>query len=452
MCSTSSPSSSARGVGSIRPPLRMKSSSLKRWRSLDSALLIAGWVALSASEGPPWIGATAPGLRAAGAGASPLLRTALAFYLRDAAWADLMRLALFCALAAAVLWVGGGHAQNQWPQRARAALLVLVAFVSAFNFNAILSAIPRETVASRLLSQPDAVPLPIPAVIAARFQKAERWAITAPYTRLNAAMPAGISICNGYDPIASQRAFEFAAAVEGATPAMAARLPFWSGVWPVRHQDPLLRVLGVSHTLFQGPFDPRFVAPGLGLEPIARADGWSLLRHHWKAFPEGAWPRLGLTRNLISAPGGEMAALGVVASQAQSPLAWPAILEVPAPLAPGRLVAGERVLDWSETPDSLAATVSAARPALLLDSDTLAPGWKAWINGKPAPILRANWLFRAVVVPQGRSRVAFVYDSQTLRFALFLGLGAAAILTAGWGFSASKAGPGTPRPPAATSR
>ena len=44
---------------------------------------------------------------------------------------------------------------------------------------------------------------------------------------------------------------------------------------------------------------------------------------------------------------------------------------------------------------------------MLLDS--YYPGWRAYVDGKQAEILRANYAFRAVRVPAGKHRVEFVY-------------------------------------------
>ena len=41
--------------------------------------------------------------------------------------------------------------------------------------------------------------------------------------------------------------------------------------------------------------------------------------------------------------------------------------------------------------------------------DSYYPGWRAYVDGKRAEILRANYAFRAVRVPAGRHRVEFVY-------------------------------------------
>ena len=57
--------------------------------------------------------------------------------------------------------------------------------------------------------------------------------------------------------------------------------------------------------------------------------------------------------------------------------------------------------------NEITVTVSADRAALLVMTETDYPGWHATINGQPVPIIRANTLFRSVVVPQGTHEVRF---------------------------------------------
>ena len=59
--------------------------------------------------------------------------------------------------------------------------------------------------------------------------------------------------------------------------------------------------------------------------------------------------------------------------------------------------------------NSARLVVDAPRQGLLYASESFFDGWTASVNGLPAPILPANYAFRAVVVPQGRSRVEFSY-------------------------------------------
>jgi hypothetical protein len=64
--------------------------------------------------------------------------------------------------------------------------------------------------------------------------------------------------------------------------------------------------------------------------------------------------------------------------------------------------------------DRFTLNVTTDRPALLVITDNYYPAWKAEIDGEEAPILRANYTFRAVPVPAGTHEVRFYYDSGRL--------------------------------------
>ena len=53
--------------------------------------------------------------------------------------------------------------------------------------------------------------------------------------------------------------------------------------------------------------------------------------------------------------------------------------------------------------------VKASGNNLLFLSETWYPRWKCFIDGKEVPIIKANYVFRAVVVPEGEHEVIFVY-------------------------------------------
>ncbi|GBD26749.1 hypothetical protein HRbin30_02091 [bacterium HR30] len=84
-------------------------------------------------------------------------------------------------------------------------------------------------------------------------------------------------------------------------------------------------------------------------------------------------------------------------------------------------------------PTRVAVEVVSARPALLILNDTFYPGWRATVDGRSAPIYRANFLFRGVPVQPGDHQVVFEYVPWSFRIgaalsiigmtgALFLGL------------------------------
>ena len=60
-------------------------------------------------------------------------------------------------------------------------------------------------------------------------------------------------------------------------------------------------------------------------------------------------------------------------------------------------------------PNLLEIQTESSTPAILLLTDSFYPGWKATIDDKPSEILRANYTFRALVVPQGNHKVIFSY-------------------------------------------
>ncbi|HEX9616379.1 MAG TPA: YfhO family protein, partial [Anaerolineales bacterium] len=63
----------------------------------------------------------------------------------------------------------------------------------------------------------------------------------------------------------------------------------------------------------------------------------------------------------------------------------------------------------SENPNRLSVSMQASAPGYLVLADVWYPGWQARVDGEPTPVLRANFLFRAVSVPQGEHYVELVY-------------------------------------------
>ena len=64
----------------------------------------------------------------------------------------------------------------------------------------------------------------------------------------------------------------------------------------------------------------------------------------------------------------------------------------------------------SDRPQRVAIAVEAAADAWLVLADAWFPGWAATLDGTSTPVLRANYLVRAVAVPVGRHEVVFSYD------------------------------------------
>ena len=60
-------------------------------------------------------------------------------------------------------------------------------------------------------------------------------------------------------------------------------------------------------------------------------------------------------------------------------------------------------------PDEEIWNLSLDRPDLVVFSEVMYPGWKAWVDNAPAPILRADHLLRALRIPAGDHEIRFGY-------------------------------------------
>ncbi len=84
-------------------------------------------------------------------------------------------------------------------------------------------------------------------------------------------------------------------------------------------------------------------------------------------------------------------------------------------------------------PERVVVSATLAEPGYLVLSDTYYPGWKAWLDDEPVPILRANLIFRAVALPAGEHVVEFRFEPVSLRRGVIISLTALIILMAGLG-------------------
>jgi len=85
----------------------------------------------------------------------------------------------------------------------------------------------------------------------------------------------------------------------------------------------------------------------------------------------------------------------------------------------------------AETPTRIVISVRLETPGLVVLADRWDKGWRAWLNGKPVPILRTNHAIRGVVVPASNGTLEFRYAPASFAWGLRLAGMAAAILL-GW--------------------
>jgi len=72
-----------------------------------------------------------------------------------------------------------------------------------------------------------------------------------------------------------------------------------------------------------------------------------------------------------------------------------------------------------------------AAGGVLVVSDTFAPGWRAWVDGEDAPVLRANYVFRGVPFPARARRIELAYDPVSVRLGTTLGVLSLALVLGG---------------------
>ena len=89
----------------------------------------------------------------------------------------------------------------------------------------------------------------------------------------------------------------------------------------------------------------------------------------------------------------------------------------------------------SYEPDEVRVEASLPKPGFLLLLDTYFPGWSATVNGRTTEIYRADYNFRAVSLPAGKSAIRFSYRPEGLNFGMALSLTSLLALGGVWFWS-----------------
>lgn len=158
----------------------------------------------------------------------------------------------------------------------------------------------------------------------------------------------------------------------------------------------------------------------LGVKYVLARRGTPLPSNFVEAFQGGGgitvwenlrpFPRAWLVPEWNTEPVSPQRALEVMADPAFDP-ARTAILQEPAPAPPsGPSANAAPVQITGAAPNEIRLSVDAGPGALLMLGEVYAPGWYAEVDGQPAAVLRADYLFRAVPVPKGQHQVMLRYQ------------------------------------------
>lgn len=79
-----------------------------------------------------------------------------------------------------------------------------------------------------------------------------------------------------------------------------------------------------------------------------------------------------------------------------------------------------RIVEMKDTPSSATYLTMSKKVQLLVLADTYDSGWRAYIDGKETKIYRANYTFRAVVVPEGKHVITFLYQPDSVKLGILM--------------------------------
>ena len=91
-----------------------------------------------------------------------------------------------------------------------------------------------------------------------------------------------------------------------------------------------------------------------------------------------------------------------------------------------------RIISTNWSPHRITLVTEATEPALVVISQSFYPNWRAYVGGRPTPLLRANYAFQALQVPAGRQRVTLVYQDRAFYCGAVISLISAATCIAIW--------------------
>jgi len=169
--------------------------------------------------------------------------------------------------------------------------------------------------------------------------------------------------------------------------------------WPVQRR--LLALMGVGYLLAES------VPPGAS--PVAGVP-------HLYRLPDMPHSPGGLPRAWVVAQAGDITAPGAALSELMAPTFDPAtqvLLEMSRPPAPPASPPGDgiasRVISLREGWNRRTIDLVVAQPGYLVLAYMYYPGWTATVDGRPAEILRADYVLLAVPVEAGQHQVELYY-------------------------------------------
>jgi hypothetical protein len=176
-------------------------------------------------------------------------------------------------------------------------------------------------------------------------------------------------------------------------------------------------MLDVRYVIFRD-----WTPPPPGIKPVFRSpDYWVLVNH-------AALPRVFVPQR-VETVSNDRRLLEKLASPQFDPREE-AYIEVPVSLPALCLGSAELV---QEIPTRVTLSVQMQTPGLVVLADRWDPGWHAYLDHKPVPVLRANYAVRGVIVLPGKATLEFRYQPASFLLGLWLaGLAVVLLISFAW--------------------
>jgi hypothetical protein len=220
----------------------------------------------------------------------------------------------------------------------------------------------------------------------------------------NRAMLLGLHDIQGYNPIQVQRYVEFMTALNGHPQDY-----HDANVFPAGLNSPLLDLLNVRYIVIPAETaswqtDVQTLTERF---PVAYQDGQVLVLENPEALPR-AW----IVHDVRQVAPNET--LDLLASGLVDPRTT-ALTEHTVPVATSRTdQSRDEVVITEHQPDLIKAQASTSSPGMLVFSEVYDPGWRAYVDGEPAPVHLVNHVMRGIPIPAGTHEIELRYTTPGL--------------------------------------
>ncbi|MFC7666537.1 YfhO family protein [Hymenobacter humi] len=166
-----------------------------------------------------------------------------------------------------------------------------------------------------------------------------------------------------------------------------------------RYQDLIERQISNNNQQVLNMLNMRYLITGDPKQPVQRNPG--ALGNAWFVSEV----------KLVNSPDEEMAALSSFNPATEAVVD---VSKFPQQKAATYNAAGSTVTLTNYSPDELKYSVNAKQPGLVVFSEIYyADGWQAFLDGKPVPHIRANYVLRAMQVPAGQHTIEFKFEPKS---------------------------------------